>query len=110
MATETEPKADGWYYDTDAARWLQVTDVDVDDELVVIRYQDGDQDELSLDGWYALDVEPGEPSADPVWLGAEDDPGDPDDPDLEGQADATRRRTGAAWPQRSPDDFYPERD
>ncbi len=59
MATDTEPAVGTWYYHTGSGRWLEVLDVDVDDELVSVQYASGEFDQYSLDGWYGLDVEPG---------------------------------------------------
>lgn len=91
MATDMEPVISNWYYDADEERTFEVIRFEEDEELVEVRYGDGDVVELALDAWYDMNLEPGAPSGD-LDLGEED----LDDEQL-------RRATG--WGEKSPDDF-----
>ena len=61
MSRDTEPVVASWYEDLETGRHFEVVDFDEDDAVVEIQYDDGDTDEIDLDEWYELDLEPVEP-------------------------------------------------
>jgi len=71
MPTDADPIAGNWYQHLDKGQKFEVVAVDEVSALVEIQYFDGDTDELSLDGWYDLDIEPIEAPED--WTGPLDD-------------------------------------
>ncbi|HKJ08391.1 MAG TPA: DUF6763 family protein [Gammaproteobacteria bacterium] len=57
MATEHEPRIGDWYRNaSDEA--FEIVAFDETDETVEIQYFDGTLEELDLDTWYELDIEP----------------------------------------------------
>jgi len=64
MATEAEPLEQNWYVDRRRRRHFVVLDVDAEQGVIYIQDFDGDSDEMTLDEWYALDLEPAEPPED----------------------------------------------
>lgn len=81
MGREYEPTAKQWYEDLDSDETFQVLKVDEDREIVEIQYLDGETEELDIDSWAELDLEPiDEPEG---WSGSEDD----DEDDLEDDED-----------------------
>ncbi len=71
MSTEADPIIGNWYEHLDKGQMFEVVALDEDAGTIDIQYFDGDIEELSLDNWYELDVEPSEPPED--WTGAMDD-------------------------------------
>ena len=83
MAREFEPVVGQWYENIDENESFRVLSVDEDAELIEIEYLDGDIEELDIETWHELDLEPtNEPEG---WSGApiggddEDDDEDDDD-------------------------------
>ena len=84
MGREYEPVKGKWYRDLEEDESFQVLSVDEDAELVEIQHVDGDIEEVDLDTWAELDLEPtDEPEG---WSGSEDD-ADDDDWDEEDEDD-----------------------
>lgn len=71
MSIEQEPIVNQWYRHLDKGHRFQVTAIDEDGNTVEIQHFDGDVEELDLDEWYELEVEPIEPPED--WTGPVDD-------------------------------------
>ncbi len=81
MGREYEPTPKQWYEDLEGDETFQVLKVDEDREIVEIQYLDGETEELDIDSWAELDLEPiDEPEG---WSGSEDD----DEDDLEDDED-----------------------
>ena len=71
MSTRLLPEVGKWYAHRDKGQMFQVVAVDEDGEFVEIQDFDGDVDELDLDSWFAMPLEPAEPPED--WSGPVDD-------------------------------------
>lgn len=79
MGREYEPTPRQWYEDLEADETFQVLKVDEDREIVEIQYLDGETEELDIDSWAEMDLEPiDEPEG---WSGSEDDEEDDFDED-----------------------------
>lgn len=87
MATEYEPRIGDWYR-TVTGDNFEIVALDPDDETLEIQYFDGTIEELDLDTWYELNIEPTEPPED--WSGSLDIERDDYGVDLE-------MRSGEAW-------------
>ena len=87
MGREYDPVVGKWYRDLDDDESFQVLSVNEDDALVEIQHVDGDIEEIDLDTWAELDVEPTEEPE--GWSGstADDDLDDDDDWDDEDDDD-----------------------
>lgn len=83
MAPRNPPPEIGqWYLHRDKGEPFQVVGIDDADGTVEIQSFDGDVDELDLDEWHSMEIEPGEPPED--WTGPidtleADERGSPDD-------------------------------
>jgi hypothetical protein len=71
MPIEDQPIPSQWYRHLDKGHRFQVVAVDETAGTVEIQHFDGDVEELDLDDWYALEIEPIEPPED--WTGPMDD-------------------------------------
>ncbi len=71
MGNELEPVVGNWYHHRDKGEDFEVVAVDEDQGLVEIQYFDGSTDEVDLEDWRGLEIEPREPPED--WTGAVDD-------------------------------------
>jgi uncharacterized protein DUF6763 len=80
VGREYEPVAGKWYRDLEEDESFLVLSVDEDQELIEIQHVDGDIEEIDLDTWAEMDVEPGEEPE--GWSGSGDDDDD-DDEDLD---------------------------
>lgn len=60
MGREYAPVPGKWYENKEEEETFRVLSVDEDDELVEIEYVDGEIEELDLDTWHELDLEPTE--------------------------------------------------
>ena len=60
MSREYAPVPGKWYENKEEEETFRVLSVDEDDELVEIEYLDGEIEELDLDTWHELDLEPTE--------------------------------------------------
>lgn len=57
MATEYEPRIGDWYRNSNADTF-EIVAFDDGDDTVEIQYFDGTVEELDLDTWYEMDIEP----------------------------------------------------
>ncbi len=60
MGREYAPVPGKWYENREEDETFRVLSVDEDEELVEIEYVDGELEELDLDTWHELDLEPTE--------------------------------------------------
>jgi hypothetical protein len=60
VGREYAPVPGKWYENREEEETFRVLSVDEDDELVEIEYDDGEIEELDLDTWHELDLEPTE--------------------------------------------------
>jgi hypothetical protein len=60
VGREYAPVPGKWYENKEEEETFRVLSVDEDDELVEIEYMDGEIEELDLDTWHELDLEPTE--------------------------------------------------
>jgi hypothetical protein len=60
VGREYAPVPGKWYENREEEETFRVLSVDEDDELVEIEYVDGEVEELDLDTWHELDLEPTE--------------------------------------------------
>jgi hypothetical protein len=74
VGREYDPVAGKWYRDLEEDETFQVLSVDEDEELVEIQHLDGDVEEIDLDAWHEMDVEPSEEPE--GWSGSGDDEDD----------------------------------
>ena len=77
MGREYEPVAGKWYRDLEEEESFLVLSVDEDQALVEIQHLDGDIEEMDLDTWAEMDVEPTEEPE--GWSGSTDEDEDVDD-------------------------------
>jgi hypothetical protein len=77
VGREYEPVAGKWYRDLEEEESFQVLSVDEDQELVEIQHLDGDIEEIDLDTWSEMDVEPSEEPE--GWSGSGDDEDEEED-------------------------------
>ena len=93
MSREYAPVPGKWFENKEEDETFRVLSVDEDDELVEIEYLDGEIEELDLDTWHELDLEPTEEpegwsdEADDDDDEDEDEDDDFDDPDTDADAD-----------------------
>lgn len=57
MATEYDPRIGDWYRNS-SGETFEIVAFDDADETVEIQYFDGTVEELDLDTWYEMDIEP----------------------------------------------------
>jgi Family of unknown function (DUF6763) len=79
VGREYEPVVGKWYRDLEEDESFLVLSVDEDQELIEIQHIDGDIEEIDLDAWAEMDVEPGEEPE--GWSGSSDDEDDDEDLD-----------------------------
>ena len=79
MGREYEPVVGKWYRDLEEDESFLVLSVDEDQELIEIQHIDGDIEEIDLDAWAEMDVEPGEEPE--GWSGSSDDEDDDEELD-----------------------------
>jgi len=71
MTTKIEPVVSQWYRHLDKGQQFYVTAYDEDEGTIEIQHFDGDVEEMDLDDWHELAIEPIEPPED--WTGPVDD-------------------------------------
>jgi hypothetical protein len=71
MPIHRKPIVNQWYRHLDKGQQFQVTAFDEDEGTVEIQHFDGDVEELDLENWYQLEIEPIAPPED--WTGPVDD-------------------------------------
>ncbi|UCH53732.1 MAG: hypothetical protein JSW09_02750 [Pseudomonadota bacterium] len=69
--TKSPPSVTQWYRHLDKGQEFHVTAVDEEAATVELQHFDGDLEEVDLDDWYRMDVEPIEAPED--WTGPLDD-------------------------------------
>ena len=60
MTNEVDPIVDNWYQHLDKGQRFYVVAINEDEGLVEIQYFDSTLEEIELDAWPALDIEPAE--------------------------------------------------
>jgi hypothetical protein len=60
VSRDYEPVAGQWYENLEEEETFRVLSVDPDSELVEIEYLDGDIEEIDLETWHEMDLEPTE--------------------------------------------------
>jgi hypothetical protein len=98
MGTRMIPEVGHWYAHRDKGQMFQVVAYDEDDGYIEIQDFDGDVDELDLDSWFAMPLDPAEAPED--WSGPVDDVEAQDLSDASGT-----ERSARDW--RSPIDEFP---
>jgi len=58
VSRDYEPVAGQWYENLEEEESFRVLSVDEDSELVEIEYLDGDIEEIDLETWHEMDLEP----------------------------------------------------
>ena len=58
MPTEADPIIENWYQHLDKGQKFRVVALSEADGAVELQYFDGDVEEIGLDDWYELDIEP----------------------------------------------------
>jgi uncharacterized protein DUF6763 len=82
VGREYAPVPGKWYENKEEEETFRVLSVDEDNELVEIEYLDGEIEELDLDTWHELDLEPTEEPE--GWSDdADEDDEEDDDEDLD---------------------------
>jgi hypothetical protein len=71
MSYDMDPIVGNWYQHVDKGLDFEVVAVDEENASVEIQYADGTLDEIGLDDWYEIDIEPAEPPED--WTGPLED-------------------------------------
>ena len=96
MGREYEPAAGRWYRDLEEDESFLVLSIDEDAEIIEIQHVDGDIEEVDLDTWAEMDLEPTEqpegwtgsvaeePDEDEEWDEDDDDWDDDEDEDDDG--------------------------
>lgn len=102
IMADMDPTIGNWYHEAGSARHFEVLNVDEDDGLVEIRFDDGDNAHFLLDAWYEMDLEPGTQPHGSTRRGDEAGAGRRGR-DERLSDEAFRRAT--QWGERSPDDF-----
>jgi hypothetical protein len=87
MGTRMIPEVGHWYAHRDKGQMFQVVAFDADDGCVEIQDFDGDVDEVDMDTWFAMPLDPAEAPED--WTGPVDDI----EPDDLGYASGTEMET-----------------
>ncbi len=68
MSRDYEPVPGQWYENLEEEESFRVLSVDEDSELVEVEYLDGDVEDIDLETWHEMDLEPtGEPEG---WAGS----------------------------------------
>jgi hypothetical protein len=60
VSRDYEPVAGQWYENVEEEETFRVLSVDPDSELVELEYLDGDIEEIDLETWHEMDLEPRE--------------------------------------------------
>lgn len=71
MSRDYDPVPGQWYEDLETSEVFQVVSVDPDDEVVRIHWLEGEHEEIDLEDWTAMDLEP--TSAPEGWVDEEDE-------------------------------------
>ena len=79
MSRDYEPVPGKWYEDLEEEESFRVLKVDEDAELIEIEHLDGEIEEIDLETWHELDLEPTEEPE--GWAESEEEEEDEDDDD-----------------------------
>lgn len=64
MSTEADPIVGNWYAHLDKGQLFEVVALDEEEATVEVQYFDGAVEEMDLEQWYELEVEPSDPPED----------------------------------------------
>jgi hypothetical protein len=64
MPTSIKPIEGNWYEEVEMSRIFQVISVDFEEGMIEIEDDEGEVEELTLDDWYDMDIEPSEKGED----------------------------------------------
>ena len=104
MSYDLEPSIGSWYYRIDDEQTFKVADIDEENDLIELRFADGEVEEISGDAWREMDLEAGAEPDD--WRGDDDEDEDEDDDDeLDDEDDDSDE-----WPEDDYDDDDDDRD
>lgn len=104
MSYDLEPTIGSWYYRIDDEQTFKVVDIDEENDLIELRFADGEVEEISVDAWREMDLEIGAEPDD--WRGDDDDEDeDEDDDELDDDDDDSDE-----WPEDDYDDDDDDRD
>jgi hypothetical protein len=81
MAFEVDPIIGNWYEHLDKGLRFEVVAIDEDEGMVEIQYFNGDVEEIEMEMWFELEIEPSEPPED--WTSSIDDAESDDLDDME---------------------------
>jgi hypothetical protein len=111
VSRDYDPVPGQWYEDLETSEVFQVIALDPDDEVVRIHWLEGETEELDLEDWTAMDVEPTD--APEGWV---DEDEDEDEDDLEDEDedededDWDDEDEDDDWDDEDEDDEYSDRD
>jgi hypothetical protein len=71
VSRDYDPVPGQWYEDLETSEVFQVVSLDPDDEVLRIHWLEGETEELDLEDWSAMDVEPTD--APEGWVDEDDD-------------------------------------
>ncbi len=58
MSNEVDPVAGSWYELIERGQKFEVVDVDDERGVIEVQYANGEIDEMDIDEWYDLEIEP----------------------------------------------------
>lgn len=110
MSYDMDPIVGNWYQHVEKGIDFEVVAVDEETTSVEIQYVDGTLDEINLDDWYEIDLEPAEPPED--WAGPLDDADQADEaePAAEDDWDESEREPRSHGRRAARDDDLPPQD
>ncbi len=85
MGRDHDPVAGKWYLDLESDENFQVLSVDPDSEIIEIQHLDGDVEEVDMDSWAEMDLDPSEEPE--GWSASSDDDDDLDEDELDDEDD-----------------------
>ncbi|MBI3898331.1 MAG: hypothetical protein HY308_08540 [Gammaproteobacteria bacterium] len=100
MPMEEDPVVGAMYQDSEGLAF-EILSFNEDEGLIEIQYEDGDVDEIDIDAWYELDLEPLKPGA---WKNADEDEAEEEEEEEEKPA------RGKAEDEDDDDDFDEDTD
>jgi hypothetical protein len=81
VSRDYEPVAGQWYENLEEEETFRVLSIDPDSELVEIEYLDGDIEEIDLETWHEMDLEPTEEPE--GWAESDDDESEEEEEEVE---------------------------
>ena len=105
MSYDLEPNIGNWYYRTDDEQTFKVVDIDEENDLIELRFADGQVEEISGDAWREMDLEAGAEPED--WRGDDEEEEDEDD---EEEDEDDSDDDSDEWPEDDYDDDDDDRD